>query len=163
GLWSPGRGVAMGRLQGHGRAGQGAAHARQRPRSPGLDDFQRPRPHLLRTLDVQAARGGTPRRPGRAAGAHDGQRHVRMGRGAEDNASGVAAVLGAAGALVRSEARPRRTLLFVSTTAEESGLLGGEAYVRDPLVPLERTAAVLNLDVVNVRGATRDIDALGID
>ena len=83
--------------------------------------------------------------------------------GAEDNASGVAAMLGAAGALVRSQARPRRTLLFVSTTAEESGLLGSEAYVRDPLVPLERTAAVLNLDVVNVRGATRDIDALGID
>src|SRR5437660_8807570 len=50
--------------------------------------------------------------------------------GAEDNASGVAAMLGAAGALVQSEARPRRTLLFVSTTAEESGLLGSEAYVR---------------------------------
>ena len=83
--------------------------------------------------------------------------------GAEDNASGVAAMLGAAGALVQSQARPRRTLLFVATTAEESGLLGSEAYVRDPLVPLERTAAVLNLDVVNVRGATRDIDALGLD
>src|SRR5213082_3559927 len=83
--------------------------------------------------------------------------------GAEDNASGVAAMLAAAGALVRSQARPLRTLLFVATTAEESGLLGSEGYVRDPLVPLERTAAVLNLDVVNVRGATRDIDALGID
>src|SRR5207237_303324 len=71
--------------------------------------------------------------------------------------------LGAAGALVQSQARPRRTVLFVATTAEESGLLGSEAYVRDPLVPLERTAAVINLDVVNVRGATRDIDALGID
>ena len=48
-------------------------------------------------------------------------------------------------------------------SAEESGLLGSEAYVASPLVPLERTAAVLNLDVANVRGATRDIDALGID
>ena len=83
--------------------------------------------------------------------------------GAEDNASGVAAMLGAAGALVQSRARPQRTLLFVATTAEESGLLGSESYVHDPLVPLERTAAVLNLDVVNVRGPTRDIDALGID
>jgi len=46
---------------------------------------------------------------------------------------------------------------------EESGLLGSEAYVSSPLVPLERTAAVLNVDVANVRGATRDIDALGID
>jgi Zn-dependent M28 family amino/carboxypeptidase len=83
--------------------------------------------------------------------------------GAEDNASGVAAMLAAAQAAVAIEPRPRRTLLFVATTAEESGLLGSEAYVRDPLVPLERTAAVINLDVVNVRGATRDIDALGGD
>ena len=83
--------------------------------------------------------------------------------GAEDNASGVAAMLAAAQAAAAIEPRPRRTLLFVATTAEESGLLGSEAYARDPLVPLERTAAVINLDVVNVRGATRDIDALGGD
>ena len=83
--------------------------------------------------------------------------------GAEDNASGVAAMLGAAEALVEVQPRPRRTLLFIATTAEESGLLGSEAYTRDPLVPLEQTAAVINLDVTNVRGATRDIDALGVD
>src|SRR6266480_2621649 len=83
--------------------------------------------------------------------------------GAEDNASGVAALLAAAQAFTQVAPRPRRTLLFVATTAEESGLLGSEAYVESPLVPLERTAAVLNLDVANVRGATRDIDALGID
>ena len=83
--------------------------------------------------------------------------------GAEDNASGVAAMLGAAEALAQVQPRPRRTLLFVATTAEESGLLGSEAYTRDPLVPLEQTAAVINLDVANVRGTTRDIDALGIE
>ena len=83
--------------------------------------------------------------------------------GAEDNASGVAAMLAAAQALSHATPPPRRTLLFVATTAEESGLLGSQAYVEGPLTPLERTAAVLNLDVTNVRGATRDIDALGID
>jgi Zn-dependent M28 family amino/carboxypeptidase len=83
--------------------------------------------------------------------------------GAEDNASGVAALLAGAEALAHASPRPKRTLLFVATTAEESGLLGSEAYVQEPLVPLERTAAVLNLDVTNVRGATRDIDALGVD
>jgi len=83
--------------------------------------------------------------------------------GAEDNASGVAAVLAIAQAAVQLQPRPRRSLLFVSTTAEESGLLGSEAYVRDPLMPLAQTAAVINLDVTNVRGATRDIDALGVD
>ena len=83
--------------------------------------------------------------------------------GAEDNASGIAAMLATAQALSRATPPPRRTLLCVATTAEESGLLGSQAYVQTPLVPLERTAAVLNLDVTNVRGATRDIDALGID
>src|SRR5690242_18068089 len=72
-------------------------------------------------------------------------------------------MLGAAQALVQSGARPRRSVLFIATTAEESGLLGSEAYVRDPLIALDQTAAVLNLDVANVRGATRDIDALGSD
>lgn len=83
--------------------------------------------------------------------------------GAEDNASGVAAMLAAAQALVDATPRPRRSILFVATTAEESGLLGSEAYVQRPLVALARTAAVLNLDVTNVRGATRDISALGLD
>lgn len=83
--------------------------------------------------------------------------------GAEDNASGVAAMLAAAQALAQLSPRPKRTLLFIATTAEESGLLGSEAYVHAPLIPLELTAAVLNLDGANVRGATRDIAALGAD
>ncbi|HEY3221290.1 MAG TPA: M28 family peptidase [Gemmatimonadales bacterium] len=82
--------------------------------------------------------------------------------GAEDNASGVAAILGAAKALTQLP-RSARSIVFVATTAEESGLLGSEAYVQRPLIPLGQTAAVLNLDVVNVRGATRDIGALGMD
>ncbi|HXM39498.1 MAG TPA: M28 family peptidase [Gemmatimonadales bacterium] len=83
--------------------------------------------------------------------------------GAEDNASGIAAMLGTAQALVQNFTRPWRSIVFLATTAEESGLLGSEAYVQHPLVPLAQTAAVLNLDVTNVRGATRDIGALGLD
>jgi Zn-dependent M28 family amino/carboxypeptidase len=83
--------------------------------------------------------------------------------GAEDNASGVAAMLATAHALAQVTPRPKRSILFVATTAEESGLLGSEAYVREPIVPLDRTAAVLNIDGANVRGATRDIAALGAD
>ena len=82
--------------------------------------------------------------------------------GAEDNASGVAAILGAAKALAQLP-RTARSIVFIATTAEESGLLGSEAYVQRPLIPLGQTAAVLNLDVTNVRGATRDIGALGMD
>jgi Zn-dependent M28 family amino/carboxypeptidase len=83
--------------------------------------------------------------------------------GAEDNASGVAAVLAAAEAMSRMSQRPKRPILFVATAAEESGLLGSEAYAAKPLFPLARTAAVLNLDVTNTRGLTRDISALGSD
>ncbi|MDP3909551.1 MAG: M20/M25/M40 family metallo-hydrolase [Gemmatimonadales bacterium] len=83
--------------------------------------------------------------------------------GAEDNASGIAAMLAAAQALTGATPRPRRSILFVATTAEESGLLGSEAYVQRPLVPLAQTAAVVNIDVTNVRGATEDISALGLD
>ncbi|HEU5320734.1 MAG TPA: M20/M25/M40 family metallo-hydrolase, partial [Methylomirabilota bacterium] len=81
--------------------------------------------------------------------------------GAEDNASGVAGMLAAAEVLAQARPRPRRSIVFVATTAEERGLLGAEAYVSDPVLPLERSAAVLNLDVLNVRGRTRDISALG--
>ena len=83
--------------------------------------------------------------------------------GAEDNASGVAAMLAAAQALAQVTPRPKRSLLFIATTAEESGLLGSEAYVRAPIIPLDRTAAVVNIDGANVRGLTRDIAALGAD
>lgn len=83
--------------------------------------------------------------------------------GAEDNASGVATMLGAAQALVQGP-KPRRAITFIATTAEESGLLGAEAYTRQPpITPLSATAAVINLDVMNVRGRTRDISALGGD
>jgi Zn-dependent M28 family amino/carboxypeptidase len=82
--------------------------------------------------------------------------------GAEDNASGVAAILGVAKSLTQLP-RTARAIVFVATTAEESGLLGSEAYVQHPLIPLGQTAAVLNLDVTNVRGATRTIGALGRD
>jgi Zn-dependent M28 family amino/carboxypeptidase len=81
--------------------------------------------------------------------------------GAEDNASGVAAMLAAAQALTAVRPRPKRTLVFVATTAEESGLLGSQSYTTQPVVPLARTAAVINLDVANVRGRTRDVAALG--
>jgi len=83
--------------------------------------------------------------------------------GAEDNASGVAAMLATAQALTQVQPRPRRSLLFIATTAEESGLLGSETYAEHPLVPLVRTAAILNIDGANVRGRTRDIAALGIE
>lgn len=83
--------------------------------------------------------------------------------GAYDNASGVAVLLALAEAAASAPARPPRPLLFVATTAEESGLLGAEWYARHPLYPLSTTAGVLNVDGANLFGPTTDIAPLGAD
>lgn len=83
--------------------------------------------------------------------------------GALDNASGTAAVLAAAEAFRQSGVTPGRSILFMAFGAEESGLLGSQAYAERPTVPLKRIAAVLNVDVMNLFGRTRDVSALGTD
>src|SRR5690606_36673631 len=54
-----------------------------------------------------------------------------------------------------------RSLLFVAVTAEEQGLLGSAYYAAHPVVPLEQTVAVVNVDVLNYIGPTRDITIVG--
>jgi Zn-dependent M28 family amino/carboxypeptidase len=83
--------------------------------------------------------------------------------GAEDNASGTAAVLTAAEAFARSGVRTGRSIVFIAFTAEEAGLLGSQALIAKPTIPLSRIAAILNLDVMNMYGRTRDVSALGLD
>jgi Zn-dependent M28 family amino/carboxypeptidase len=83
--------------------------------------------------------------------------------GAVDNASGTAAILGIADAFVRSGVRPRRSLVFVLFTGEEKGLLGSAAFAQRPPLPLADIAAMLNVDVTNLYGRTRDAAALGLD
>ena len=83
--------------------------------------------------------------------------------GTLDNASGVLALLAAAAGFAEAAAQPDRSVVFLATTAGESGFLGAEAYVADPAMPLERTAAVINVDRLNLLGATRDVVALGAE
>lgn len=83
--------------------------------------------------------------------------------GAEDNASGTAAVLAVAEAFVKSGVRTGRSMVFVGFAAEESGLLGSQALAANPPFPLKDMAAILNLDVINLYGKTRDFSALGLD
>ncbi len=83
--------------------------------------------------------------------------------GALDNASGTAAMLAAAEAFVRTGVRASRSLVFMAFAAEESGLLGSTAYAARPTIPLKSISAVLNMDVMNLYGRTRDIAALGVD
>jgi Zn-dependent M28 family amino/carboxypeptidase len=78
--------------------------------------------------------------------------------GARDNASGVAAIICLARAYSGMPA-PERSIVFMATTAEESGLLGAEYYAMNPIFPLDKTAMAVNIDVVNVYGPTEDFGA----
>ncbi len=81
--------------------------------------------------------------------------------GALDNASGTAALLELAEAFTRLPQRPDRTLLFLSVTAEEQGLLGARYYAEHPVIPLAKTLANLNIDGVNVVGRQKEIGVVG--
>lgn len=85
--------------------------------------------------------------------------------GALDNASGVAQVLAIARAftLLERKQQPKRSQVFLFTTAEEQGLLGAEWYSRNPIYPLTKTAANINIDGGNFYGRTRDYGALGAE
>ena len=81
--------------------------------------------------------------------------------GAVDNASGSAALLEIARAFHELKVAPKRTMIFLSVTGEEQGLLGSRYYAEHPLYPLASTAADINMDALNVWGKTRDITVVG--
>jgi Zn-dependent M28 family amino/carboxypeptidase len=81
--------------------------------------------------------------------------------GAKDNASGTAALIEIARAYTRLPAPPKRSILFVSVTAEEQGLLGSQYYAVTPLYPLAKTLANINIDGINVNGRTKDLTLIG--
>ena len=85
----------------------------------------------------------------------------RIYNGAVDNATGVAGILTIARAFREMVPGPSRSVLFIAVTAEESGLLGSEHYVEHPLVPIEKTAAAINIDALNPLGRARDLEVVG--
>ncbi|EMR01993.1 M28 family metallopeptidase [Cesiribacter andamanensis] len=82
--------------------------------------------------------------------------------GAVDNASGVAGLIEIAKAFKSLPEQPRRSLVFLAVTAEEQGLLGSAYYAQNPIYPLEKTVANLNVDMLNPFGPTRDIVVIGM-
>jgi len=85
----------------------------------------------------------------------------RIYNGAVDNASGTAGLLEIARAYTKLAAPPKRSILFASVTAEEQGLLGSEYYATNPVVPLAKTLADINMDGLNVHGRTKDLNVVG--
>jgi hypothetical protein len=68
--------------------------------------------------------------------------------GADDDGSGTVTVLELAEAFVTNPIKPKRSLLFITVTGEEKGLWGSQYYVTHPLIPLDRTVADLNTDMI---------------
>jgi Zn-dependent M28 family amino/carboxypeptidase len=91
-------------------------------------------------------------------GRHEELKGDQIFNGAADNASGVGGLIELATAYTKMEPAPKRSVLFVATTAEEAGLLGAKFYSEHPLYPLEKTLADINMDGLSLWGKTRDIE-----
>jgi aminopeptidase YwaD len=153
---------------------------------PSPRSFAVPGARVAMQVSLERARGGAANvvgiLPGRDARLKDeavviGAHYDHLGRGgegslapdmvgavhhgADDNASGVAAMLGLARAFAAAGGAPR-TLVFVAFAGEEMGLLGSAHYVRRPAHPLERTVLMLNLDMVG-RLRERTLYVSGVD
>jgi Zn-dependent M28 family amino/carboxypeptidase len=94
-------------------------------------------------------------------GTQPGKAGDAIYNGALDNATGVAAVLEIAERFARAPQAPERTVLFFFPTLEELGLLGSAYYVRHPAVPMARTVADLNFDLVVPVGRARNYVVVG--
>jgi Zn-dependent M28 family amino/carboxypeptidase len=81
--------------------------------------------------------------------------------GAVDNATGVVSLLQLAAAFQKSANKPERSVVFVSFTGEEQGLLGSEYYAKHPVFPMNKTVADINMDMMGIAGKTKDVIVYG--
>ena len=93
-------------------------------------------------------------------GKHADETGDNIYNGAIDNATGVAGVLEIAEQFAK--APPKRSVLFLAVTLEESGLLGSKYYVAHPAVPLANTVAAINIDAMSTFGPSKDIVVTGL-
>jgi hypothetical protein len=85
----------------------------------------------------------------------------RIHNGALDNAAGIATMLEVARAAAAAPTRPRRSLLFLATTAEEKGLLGADYFARHPTVPIGQIVGAVGLDMPLLLYPFQDVIAFG--
>ncbi len=79
--------------------------------------------------------------------------------GALDNASGTATMLGIAE--VFAKVKPKRTVVFLAVTAEEQGLLGSKHYAENPIYPVQKSVANINMDGITYFGPMKDLTVIG--
>jgi len=81
--------------------------------------------------------------------------------GAQDNSTGISALIELGRAFAATKPAPQRSVYFVAVTAEESGLLGSEYFTAHPPIPVAQMAGGLNMDNLYAVGKTRDITVIG--
>jgi Zn-dependent M28 family amino/carboxypeptidase len=94
-------------------------------------------------------------------GVAEAQAEDRIYNGAVDNATGIAGILTIARGFRDLLPGASRSVMYIAVTAEESGLIGSEFYTENPLVPLEKTAAVINIDALYPMGRAKDVEVIG--
>jgi Zn-dependent M28 family amino/carboxypeptidase len=83
--------------------------------------------------------------------------------GADDNASGTAVMLEVARVLALAPGAPRRSLLFLSFSGEEQGLIGSRLYVSEPIVPLAKTIGMINIDHAGIGNGRLTVGVTGFE
>lgn len=81
--------------------------------------------------------------------------------GALDNATGTAGLIELAEAFTKLATPPSRSIVFLAVTAEEQGLLGSQYYATNPVFPVTKTVAAINMDGLNIYGKMKDITIVG--
>lgn len=83
--------------------------------------------------------------------------------GVLDNAAGAATLIEVAHAAVNASSKPRRSIIFLASTAEERGLLGADYYARHPTVPISRIVGNVDVDLPLLLYSFTDVVAFGAD
>jgi Zn-dependent M28 family amino/carboxypeptidase len=95
-------------------------------------------------------------------GIGESQNGDKIYNGAVDNASGVAMIMEIAKAASKIQPKPKRSIAFMAVTGEEQGLLGSAYYADNPVFPLNKTLANINIDEGNVFGRNdNQIEVIG--
>lgn len=82
--------------------------------------------------------------------------------GAVDNATGTAAILAIGEAFAAANKPPKRSVLILAVTAEESGLLGSAHFAENPVIPLSQIVGGINIDAIIPTGPARDVVVTGL-
>ncbi|WHZ19342.1 MAG: Peptidase M28 [Rhodanobacteraceae bacterium] len=94
-------------------------------------------------------------------GENDSLKGDKIFNGAIDNGTGIAALLEIARAFKAQSPAPKRSVLFLADTLEESNLLGSLYYTRHPVFPADKTVADINMDAMDVIGPTKNLQIIG--